>query len=36
MDKIKIYYDGLEIKDDTLIKGYTSNPTLLKIYNKSL
>ena len=36
MDKIKIYYDGLEIKDDTLIKGYTTNPTLLKKYNKSL
>ena len=36
MDKIKIYYDGLEVKDDIRIKGYTTNPTLLKKYNKSL
>ena len=35
MDKIKIFYDGIDIKNDTLIKGYTTNPSILKKYNKS-
>jgi transaldolase len=34
MDKIKIFYDGIDIKNDTLIKGYTTNPSILKKYNK--
>mgnify|MGYP003975359721 CR=1 FL=1 len=36
MDKIKIYYDGLDLKEDDIIKGYTTNPSLLKKYNQSL
>ena len=34
MDKIKIFYDGLDFKQDKLIQGYTTNPTLLKKINK--
>ena len=34
MDKIKIFYDGLDFKQDKLIQGYTLNPTLLKKINK--
>ena len=34
MEDIKIFYDGIDIKNDKIIKGYTTNPTILKKYNK--
>jgi len=30
MDKIKIYYDGINVKKDNIVKGYTTNPSILK------
>ena len=30
LSNIKLFYDGLDIKNDNLIQGYTTNPSLLK------
>lgn len=35
MDKIKIFYDGIDIKENNIIKGYTTNPSILKKYGKT-
>lgn len=35
MDNIKIYYDGINVKKDDIVKGYTTNPSILKQNNKN-
>ena len=35
MDKIKIYYDGINVKKDDIVKGYTTNPSILKQNNQN-
>ena len=35
MDNIKIFYDGIDIKENNIIKGYTTNPSILKKYGKN-
>jgi len=35
MDKIKIFYDGIDIKKNDIVKGYTTNPSILKKYGNT-